>query len=46
MKDNKFDIEELVIRYCEGNVSESEKCDVENWMRVDSSYKCNTYVFV
>ena len=32
MKDNKFDIEELVIRYCEGNVSESEKCDVENWM--------------
>ena len=30
MKDNKFDIEELVIRYCEGNVSESEKCDVEN----------------
>ena len=33
MKDNKFDIEELVIRYCEGNVSESEKNVMwKNWM--------------
>lgn len=32
MKDSKLDIEELVIRYCEGNVSEDERCHVENWM--------------
>lgn len=32
MKDNKIDIEELIIRYCEGNISENEKCYVENWM--------------
>lgn len=32
MKDNKFDIEELIIHYCEGNINEDERCYVENWM--------------
>ncbi len=32
MEDKNLDIEELIIRYCEGNVSENERCYVENWM--------------